>query len=438
VKKERFNLIWAVVFILLLALISTGARAEQPRMMDEDAFSLAARPNHNFIMDFGLTMRSSTESILGIHHFISGAEERLIGSHWFKENSFLGKTGGILLRLAKLSLFDLPQDYFSAVFVHEYSGHGSRYRELNIHNVDYRYDLPPPYGPGGGQANASISRELVSDHEWLAIWIGGLESQVLLNRRLNLGWMERGKVGYREASLFWWSSQIAWKYVLDSEEDFEKIAHLNDLQAYIQILNRSYGYFEADHYPMNIKGLKSRWMLNAANPFIFISIWSLVKSYLWEGRETASLPVISVLGAGYLPVLRTGLTPFGIEYHLENYLRTGSRVYLLDIRVGDNTYVKSWGGVGLLAQNLYSNKALSLDLSLDLWKQPAIMLQGYPGIPKGGQLGGAASVRGYFNLRAPNFPLQAVIELGFKSPGFLEGYKLGAGAIFLFGFAIGD
>jgi hypothetical protein len=437
-KEKRLNFIWSAVCLFILALTSAGTGAELAGAADQAALSESARPNHNLVFDFRLSMRSSTESILGIHHVVSCVEEKLIGSQWFQEKSFFGKAGGILLRLAKLYVFDLPQDYFSLVFAHEFSGHGGRYRELKIHDVDYGYDLPPPYGRGGGQASANLSAGQVSAHEHLAIWMGGLESQALMNRKLSLGWVERGEVGYREASLFFLSSQISAKYVFGSEENFEQLAHLNDVQAYIQLLNRSYGYLEPSRYPMNMKGLKNRWMLNAANPFLFYSVWSIVKTYLGDGRESMSLPAIPVFGASYLPAFRTGLTPFGVEYHLENYFRRGNRVYLLDIRIGDNSYVKSWGGVGLVARNIFSHKVLSLDMNLDLWKQPAILLQGFPGVPKGGKLGAAASLRGYFNLHAPNLPLKVVVELGAKSPGFLEGYDLGAGVMFLFGLAIGD
>ncbi|MBM3309934.1 MAG: hypothetical protein FJY80_00320 [Candidatus Aminicenantes bacterium] len=424
--------------ILLLFLLSTVARAEQPGPTAGGAFSLAVRPNHNFILDFGLTMPSTSESVLGVHHAVSSLEEKLIGRKWFEEKSFLGKTGGILLRLAKLYLFDLPQDYFPVVFAHEFSGHGARYREFGIDDVDYGYDWPPPYGPGGGQASATLSGVQVSVHEHLAIWLGGLESQAVMNRMLTLDWMERGAIRYREASLFCWSTQIAWNYVMGSEESLQEGHHPNDLEAYVRLLNQSYGHLEPDQYPMNIRRLKSKWWLNAANPFFFVTLWDLVKTYLWDGGEMTTLPMIPVFGAGYLPALRTGLTPFGVEYHFENYLKNGSRVYMLDIRVGDNSYVKSWAGAGLLVRNLHHTRAISLDLSLDLWKQPAIQLEGKPGIPPGSQLGGAASVRGYYNFRTPSFPLHAVLALGFKSAGFLEGHRLGSGLIFQFGLGIGD
>jgi len=66
-KAKKISLFRCAFFLLSLCLVSIEIRAAQTQVMEKEAFSLAIRPNHNLIMDFGLTMRSSTESVLGIH-----------------------------------------------------------------------------------------------------------------------------------------------------------------------------------------------------------------------------------------------------------------------------------------------------------------------------------------------------------------------------------
>ncbi|MEZ4762855.1 MAG: hypothetical protein R3C26_06525 [Calditrichia bacterium] len=50
------------------------------------------------------------------------------------------------------------------------------------------------------------------------------------------------------------------------------------------------------------------------------------------------------------PAFRSGLTPFGIEYHFENYLRFNRKVALLDLSYGDQSLDNTWGGVGVSVQ----------------------------------------------------------------------------------------
>jgi hypothetical protein len=77
-----------------------------------------------------------------------------------------------------------------------------------------------------------------------------------------------------------------------------------------------------------------------------------------------------------------------------------------------------------------------LDLNLDLWKQPKLELGGMDGKLRGGDLGIATSARGYYKMTHGDFPVMGLLELGFKSPGFLEGYALDAAPIAMIGIAV--
>jgi hypothetical protein len=138
----------------------------------------------------------------------------------------------------------------------------------------------------------------------------------------------------------------------------------------------------------------------------------------------------------YLPSLRTALTPFGPEYHLENYFRVKNRTSLVDIRIGDETFYNNWWGLGLIVQNIYSNNKLSLDINLDTWKQPKLGLGSHFKSTNNNTMGAAFSVRGFYKITHTQYPVSIVTELGYKSAGFLQGYNLNASTIFLIGISI--
>jgi len=200
------------------------------------------------------------------------------------------------------------------------------------------------------------------------------------------------------------------------------------------LINSHAGYSDVNNLLMNPEDLKNRNMINLANPFLFYALYTQLKTYIWDGNLSSKLPMFRIKGIDYLPSFRMGLAPFGPEYHLENYFRAKNSVFLIDLRIGDNTFYKSWGGVGLFAQNLYENKRFSLDAKLDIWKQPEIEIGGVDSIAlKGVGLGGAFSIRGYYDFTSSQYPVSAILELGYKTPGFLEGYALDSSPIIMFG-----
>jgi len=138
----------------------------------------------------------------------------------------------------------------------------------------------------------------------------------------------------------------------------------------------------------------------------------------------------------YLPVLRAGLTPFGVEYHLDNYLRHKKNVTCIEIRYGDRTFYNSWGGAGILVEKIYHNESLSLDLNINVWNQPGLKLGKDQTDLIGTGPGGAFSVRGFFDIRKPGLSSSLVLELGYKSTGYLDGYELDVAPIIMAGITL--
>ncbi|MBC8377154.1 MAG: hypothetical protein H8E26_14010 [FCB group bacterium] len=387
---------------------------------------------HSIMLSPRLNMRAGSESILTAHATLALLEDRFVGTQWMKEQSFKGKALDLTGRVSKLILLDVPMDYFMVVLLHEYIGHGDRYRELGITNIDYGYDLPPPYGDGGGQASTSIGPGIISGHEEIAIWTGGLESHQTLNSSLRQRWMVVGEQHYREALTYFWSFQISLTYIQDSEDLYPAQQNYNDPQAYINLLNMYNGYADVMSLPFSMDDLKRAVNRNALDPMLFFSLYNGLIKYLWSGDPISAIPMLEFGPIKYLPSIHVGLTPFGVETHLENYLIIDEVLYRIVFSKGDETFHSGWGGFGAQISYPFAKSDFSMDVSINLWKQPALALGG-SWENTGGGLGGSVSCRSYFKLPTESIPVKAVVELGYKSAGFLEGYALNAGPIILFG-----
>ena len=430
----QFRVPYILLFLFLVtAFASTG---------ETDSLTLneiTSPPTYSAaVFDTRLSMRSGAETILGIHNGLGRFEDMHIKSSLFSEEKLSGRAGGILYRFAKYTLIDLPVDAFAGLFAHEYFGHGARFREQDWVNVHYEYELPPPYGNGHGTVSGNTSgSRMYTDHEFLAFYSGGLEVQSLMNRNLCLRWTARREIHYREAFVYTFSLWSNFSYIISTKgEDLEDYETGHDVVKYLRLLNNHAGYSDINNLLMNPENLNYRNMINLVNPFFFYTLYTGLRGYIWDGNNSTKLKMFNIKGIEYLPSCRMGLTPFGPEYHLENYFRAKSTVFLLDLRTGDPTFYKSWGGIGLFFQNIYENKRFSLDAKLDIWKQPEIEIGGYPATLKGGGLGGAFSLRGYYDFTNSQFPISAILELGYKSAGFLEGYTLDSSPTIMFGIGI--
>ncbi len=380
-------------------------------------------------------MRASADNLLTLHAGIAALDSRLIGSVWFDEGSIIGKAGGIAIRFAKLQYVDVPVEYFLTVVQHEFGGHGARYRELDIPGIHYAFDLPPPYGNGGGEATSSWSGQ--SPHETIAIWSGGVESHTFLQRGLALRWLDKRVVSYREALMYFISFQIAFEYILDAHENLLDGEADDDPRAFVRLLNVGYGTLTpSTRMRMTVADLKMATKIDLANPFLFYSLYLILYDHLWHGRDGAELPMLRLGSVDYLPLIRSGWTPFGVEYHLENYMRIGERATLIDLRLGDGSFHSGWGGVGVDVQRIFDDGHWRLDAGAKLWLQPSLMSGFNPTRSIGSGLGGAWSVRVYQDIHGLPVSLNLVGELGYKTAGYVEGYPMKATPLLMMGMAV--
>jgi hypothetical protein len=406
----------------------SGQQAATPPPLPPDGRSVS------LMVDPDLGMRSGIETAIAANRGFVTIVDGVVGRSWFDGESRAGKAGNVLGRLARYSLVDLPASYFVAVLAHELVGHGGRYRELGVGNIDYGFEWPPPYGSGGGWASTEI-RGGVTEHGVSAIWTGGLETHALLQRRLALRWMARDEFDYADALLFWWSFQIQMDYVMGSS-GFEPDVPDNDPRAYVRGLNALAGRTEPADFLWSLDDLKRVYRLNVLNPFVLLAVFEQAEM-LWDGGSTRAMPSIRFGDVAYLPALRTGLTPFGAEVHLESYIRIGRRALLLDLARGDETFHASWWSAGATAQSLVTGGRLTLDAEARAWRQPELQVIGEEVDDAARPLGAGLSLRAYVALGDPATSRYSLVgEVGYKTRGFVEGHRMGAGPSLLLGLGL--
>jgi len=353
------NLIFPISLILLLPECIQASETEKTLSNDlpntinlnqkSKSDTIHSTTNHiGMFLDHSMTMKSGVENILLFHYTFTHLEDKVLGTHWTDEASFIKKSTGVLGRFTKYIFADIPISYFLILVNHEFFGHGMRYRELDLGEIEYHLEAPPPYGSGGGYANVLNYTREISDQERIVIWQGGLESHDILNRRLSLRWLADERSYYQENILYLWTWQDRFQYIQTTLEKLPANLNgpLNDPQGYVWFLNRQSGFDNPDNLQLDIAALQKRNLVNLVNPFVWYSLYAQFVKYMYGGRTDVQLPILKFGKLGYLPSLRMSLTPFGPQYHFENYLTWPGRYSLFDIRFGDQTFYQNWWGMG--------------------------------------------------------------------------------------------
>jgi hypothetical protein len=352
---------------------------------------------------------------------------------------FNKKAPGVAWRISELLSIWLPLNCLAVTVQHEVFGHGYRIRDIG-HNkasvIGYDIGTPPPYGDGGGATNYEISDQFTTTDDTVTA-MAGVESTAILAQLTKLHWLEANHVDPRQSGLYIYSLYDLPLYVGSVELYGDLEGH--DINAYIRSVNRTYTSASLKAEP-----LKSLSWINLADPFTYYSLYAWGR-YAVSGKET-HIPMIPIYSYGYLPSARFGLTPFGPEIFLENYLLKGNRPTYFYLKAGNhsnNTYL----GAGLYAPALWSLGKWSFGARFDAWRQPKLLLQ--PGrvlftdielesppdtenplYPLSEQqtirYGAAGSLLiAYKQVKKPSFEM----EVGYKAQGFLPGYPLKASPV---------
>lgn len=410
------RIILFIVFSLSLAGISFGQN------------------DYVFLWDKNASSISNAENLLSVHRIIYEFEKKTIRLKYWDERNWKRKVLGMGYRFTKTVLIDFPIDYLVHIHQHEIFGHGHRYREFEYEDNSYNIELSPPYGSGSGFAvrgSPSYARNL-GTHEEIAIRSGGMESGAVLANTLKRKWLKEGAINYRESLLYLSTFHDYYTYIFVTQSGRFDVPG-NDVSNYLRTVNGSYGINDESLYQLTLDDLSKSVSINLANTFQLFSAYAYFKIYLLDGKEKFQYPSINIGNLKWLPAIRFGLTPFGSEMIVENYLKNDRSLLTFDIRIGDNKLDNFWGGGVSFYRNI-SDK-IQFTSYANFWVQPAMELGGTSVFNTKEGFGGR--LLGEINLHfGHSFPLGLYGQLGYKSAGFLEGEQLNKGLILRLGMSI--
>ena len=388
------------------------------------------QPAITVLVDRDMTPAAGATDVLALQRLLASFEDRVLPAR-FSEATPPGHALGILYRAGKWAAIDLPQDSFLMVVAHEMFGHGARLREIGASGVRYQFDAPPPYGDGSAATLVdSAPPHRATRADVLAIDAAGIETQNLLADDISGQALARDSLSYRDAWLYAQSRLAALLYIRSVSPQSEP-GH--DVAQFLNHLND--GCVPPVCTPLEMQTLKQHALLMLADPMLAFSAYEFAAAYLVHGQAAMTVPMIP-LGHGirYLPTAGFAMTAYGTEWTTDHYIRSTHRLTRFTVRFGDTGAVRTWG-VGVRDAHAAQRGRIAVDLSADIWSQPALnALPSATGLRTGGLL--AATMHVALGPQQASSRMGLVGEFGYKSDGFVRGELLRAGAIARFGLTV--
>jgi len=402
-----------------IAVIVLAALACSPRFA-------AGQDDRSYIgvFDRDMTPAAGVTDLLTIERALADVEDRWLPPSRFEEPTLLKRALGIGYRFGKWFGLDLPQDHFVMVVGHEMFGHGARLREIGAGDIRYRFDAPIPYG-GGGASTEFEGDVLVTRADVIGIDTGGIEAQNVLADRIGRQALAAGALHYREAWLYLESRLDGLRYIRSvsprSPEGHDVAAFLHDFND------------ECDPpacTPLVASALKRRALLMLGDPLLAYAAYGWGWSYLVRGRDVAALPMIPLPhDVRYLPALHFEMTPYGTAVTTEHTILRNRRLTSISIGVGDTGRSRAWD-LGVVAADVLRRGWLRGDVAVNVWRQPLLDAPPDSQVSRTGGLG-TATVRFPVGHRVER--AGALVQIGYKSDGFVRGERLHAGPILRIG-----
>ena len=243
---------------------------------------------------------------------------------------------------------------------HEVFGHGYQLRSMHKDSFrvrGYKINIPPPYDSGGGHTAFTYDDAKVTTFQELAVTYGGVEATAILANRLKLNWLQKGFIDARESTFYIGSEQDISGYAWISSARDE-----GDISRYVRELNKTY-----PHGHITLSTLKKQALVNLLDPFSFYALYAWWR-FVISGKETR-IPMMRIGSYNYLPSARLGLTPFGPEFYLDNFLVKDNKPIYFYLR-GGNYSKQTYIGFGIEHAYIWNLECLPWGLRLDCWYQP--------------------------------------------------------------------
>ena len=297
--------------------------------------SAQAQVRYAIVFDTYMSPSAGAEDLLTIQYLLASAEDRWLPRKIGQERSRAAFALGLLYRTGKFMAIDMPQDHLIMVVAHEVFGHGARFRELGNGRIGYGFDAPIPYG--SGDAFTSFRGQFpISPLAGLNVSASGIEAQHVLADAITANAVQRGRIHYREAWLYFESRITGMTYILTARPR-SKAGH--DVADYLRQFDEA---CTRPCTPVTRRYVQRGALFALADPLLFYSIYGFAGSYIGGGRTTGPVPVIPVGGIRVLPSLGFALAPYGTEWTVRGAIQSERRaksgkpgVTGLTLRVGN-------------------------------------------------------------------------------------------------------
>jgi hypothetical protein len=413
------------VRVLLAALLLFAvARVADGQTSERDAV----------VFDQYMTPAAGAQDLLALQHLLADVEDRWLPRRVGTERSRRALALGILYRGGKLIGVDVPQDHMLMVLAHEVFGHGARFRELGEGRIGYGFDAPIPYGSGDAFTRFN-GRFPISPFAHLGVSSSGIEAQHSLADAITERAVERGRLHYREAWLYFESRLTAMTYILTATP------HSSEGHDVADFLEQFDDQCQNPCAPLTRRYLQQRATLALADPLLYYSIYSFAASYIGKGETTGPMPLVPIgWRLHVLPSLGYALTPYGAEWTVRTSLQKGDRIRgrrlpHVALRVGNTGAETTWGLKARVADAL-TFKSFRVGATVDLWRQPDLA----DDTTSSPLQTGAASMA-TVTVPLPAFLRSAWSEgihltAGYKSRGYVPGEQYSGGAVFRAGITL--
>jgi hypothetical protein len=393
----------------------------------------SSRPPAAIVLDSWRSPRTGAISLTTGYRLFESASVGVVPLRLWEERGFVRHSSAIGVRFARLALIDEPCAYAATVFQHEYFGHGARCREIGFKDTSFRVRWPRPYGTGGGSTSYGrlVGRAMGYD-DLTTLCAAGTEASLALARETRLTIARTRRVGYAEALLYLHGSLDLFTYIRRTGESEIPRRTSNDILYYLYQANRR---IPGSPPAFTVRHLKRQSLWTLADPYLYLSAYTVFVQYAWRGREDGPLPMIPAGRIRFLPSVQYGLTPFGPEYRLTLDCATGTHIFSAYFRTGDSRMYRFWG-TGIGVPELIGLGPIRLGGTLEFWNQPALWLGG-PMLRATKEGSGAAIGATVMSGRIDRLvPIGLTGEILFKGDGYLPGEKLARSTTVRLGFGI--
>ena len=405
VRRVGVTTVFVVTTLTLSLFRTTIASAQSPDAMPTP-----------LLVDRDMTAGAGATVTIAVARLVARAEDRFVPLRLLEDTGKLRRGVNATYRLAKLGLFDEPQENWFRVANHEVFGHGARLRELFGGHIGYQLPAPPPYGRGGGATFFQFDHPPTVE-EVLAVTVGGMEANDIAARALAQDALTQGRWHYRDARRYLYAEYDTIRYIRGTR-GLEKEGH--DVGDFIRIYNDLAD--DLGEKRLSARTLRRDVLASFANPMIAYSYYNTFVSYVWGGDATAPVPMIPLGRTRYLPMARFHLTSFGTEFAIDNTFVRNGRFFDVRIARGQTIGARTWS-IGLQGTRLASIGRWSIDGEATLWH-----------VPEWGEKL-AVTVHRTLTERSGH-ALALVVQAGFKTNGYVAGDPLRQGAIVRVGAAL--